>query len=197
MSDILHRNGGQMPREQQETALLLPLSSSDHVLGPASATVTVIEYGDFGCPYCRATYPAVKMLLKNFRDHVRFAFRHFPVVALHPRSERAAESAEAAGAQGRFWPMHDLLFENQQRLDDEYLRQYARQIGLDLERYDRDMDAHIYLPFIREQMNNGMEHGARGTPTFFVNGVIEDVSFGMGSLYKAVEANLQPQELVR
>jgi protein-disulfide isomerase len=103
-------------------------------------------------------------------------------------------SAPAAGI-SRFWPMHDLLFENQQRLDDEYLRQYARQIGLDLERYDRDMDAHIYLPFIREQMNNGMEHGARGTPTFFVNGVIEDVSFGMGSLYKAIEANLQPTNM--
>ena len=184
-----------MPRERKETVLLL--SSADHILGPASATVTVIEYGDFECPYCRAACPAVKMLLKHFQDRVRFAFRHFPDAEMHPHAERAAESAETAAAQGKFWPMHDLLFENQQRLGDEYLRQYALQTRLDLEWYDRDMGSRIHLPSIREQINNGMEHGARGTPTFFVNGVIEDVSFGMDTLYKAIEANLQPHALVR
>ncbi len=184
-----------MPRERKETALLLPLSSADHVLGPASATVTVIEYGDFGCPYCRAAYPAVKMLLRNFQDRVRFAFRHFPDVEMHPYAERAAEAAETAGAQGRFWLMHDLLFENQQRLSDEYLRQYARQAALDLPRYDRDMGTRIYLQSIREQMNIGEALGARGTPTFFVNGVIEDVSFGMENLYKAIEVGLQPANM--
>jgi protein-disulfide isomerase len=178
-----------MPREQKETVLLL--SSADHILGPASATVTVIEYGDFECPYCRAAYPTVKMLLKHFQGRVRFAFRHFPDVEMHPHAERAAESAETAGAQGRFWQMHDLLFGNQQRLNDENLKQYAREAGLDLQRYDRDMNSHIHLQSIRKQMNSGVECGARGTPTFFVNGVIEDVSFGMEPLYKAIEANLQ------
>ena len=184
-----------MPQEQNETVLLLPLNSADHVLGPASAAVTVIEYGDFECPYCRAAYPAVKTLLNHFGDRVRFAFRHFPVVEMHPHAERAAEAAEAAGVQGRFWPMHDLLFENQQHLSDEYLRQYALQARLDLQEYDRDMNRRIHLPFIREQMNSGMERGARGTPTFFVNGVMEDVSFGMDTLYKAIEANLQPANM--
>ena len=184
-----------MPQERNEAMLLLPLNSTDHVLGPASAAVTVIEYGDFECPYCRTAYPAVKILLKHFQDRVRFVFRHFPVVEMHPHAERAAESAETAGAQCRFWPMHDLLFENQQHLGDEYLRQYALQVRLDLQGYDRDMNSRIHLSSIREQMNSGKERGARGTPTFFVNGVIEDVSFGMDTLYKAIEANLQPANM--
>jgi protein-disulfide isomerase len=184
-----------MPQERNATVLLLPLNSADHVLGPASATVTVIEYGDFECPYCRAAYPAVKILLKRFQDRVRFVFRHFPVVEMHPHAERAAESAETAGAQGRFWQMHDLLFENQQHLSDEYLRQYALQAKLDLQRYDQDMNSRTHLQFVHEQMNSGKERGTRGTPTFFVNGVIEDVSFGMDTLYKAIEANLQPANM--
>jgi protein-disulfide isomerase len=179
-----------MPRERKEPALLLPLNSADHVLGSASATVTVIEYGDFECPYCRTAYPAVKILLKHFQNRVRFVFRHFPVIEMHLHSERAAESAETAGAQGKFWQMHDLLFENQLRLGDENLRQYASLAKLDLQRYDQDMNSRIHLQFVHEQMNSGKERGARGTPTFFVNGVIEDVSFGMGNLYKAIEANL-------
>jgi len=180
-----------MPREPTGTRFLLPLHATDHVLGPASTTVTVIEYGDFECPCCRTAYPAVKILLQHFQDRVRFAFRHFPVVAMHPHAERAAESAETAGAQGRFWPMHDLLFENQQRLADEYLRQYAVQANLDLQMYDRDMDSRIHLPSVRGQMNRGRQLGARGTPTFFVNGVIVDVSFGMEGLYRAIESRLQ------
>jgi protein-disulfide isomerase len=184
-----------MSQERKETVPLLPLNSTDHILGPASATVTVIEYGDFQCPYCRAAYPAVKILLKHFEDRVRFAFRHFPVVEMHPHAERAAEAVETAGAQGKFWQMHDLIFENQQHLEDEYLRQYAFRTKLDLQGYDRDMDRRIHLPRVHEQMNSGKQRGARGTPTFFVNGVIEDVSFGMEGLYKAIEVNLQPANM--
>jgi len=185
-----------MPRERMETALLPPLDSTDHILGPVSAAVTVIEYGDFECPYCRAAYPAAKMLLDQFQDRVRFVFRHFPVIEMHPHAERAAESAETAGAQGRFWTMHDLLFENQQHLGDEFLRQYAFQAKLDLQRYEREMDSRIHLQFIREQMTSGKKRGTRGTPTFFVNGVMEDVSFGMENLYKAIEANLQSANMI-
>lgn len=184
-----------MPQERSESGFLLPLDATDHVRGPASATVTVIEYGDFQCPYCRAAYPAVKILLQEFTGRVRFAFRHYPVVETHPLAERAAEAAEAAGAQGKFWPMHDLLFENQQHLQDKYLRQYAFQAELDMPQYNRDMNSRIYLPLVREQMNGGRRNGARGTPTFFVNGVIVDVSFGMEYLYKAIEANLQPAKI--
>jgi protein-disulfide isomerase len=181
-----------MPQERKQSTLLLPLDSTDHVLGPATAAVTVIEYGDFQCPFCRAAYPAVKVLLEDFADRVCFAFRHYPVVEVHPLAERAAESAEAAAAQGKFWPMHDLLFDNQQHLQDKYLRQYAFRAGLDLPRYNREMESRVYLPRVREQMNGGTRMGCRGTPTFFVNDVIVDVSFGMENLYKAIEADLQP-----
>lgn len=184
-----------MPQERMETALLPALNSTDHVLGPDTATVTVIEYGDFQCPYCRAAYPAVKILLKEFPGRVRFAYRHYPVVEVHPLAERAAEAAEAAGAQGKFWPMHDLLFDNQRHLQDKYLRQYAFHAGLDLPPFNRDMESRVYLPRVREQMNGGKQSGARGTPTFFVNGVIEDVSFGMENLYKAIESGFQPADM--
>lgn len=168
------------------------LNANDHVLGPESATVIIVEYGDFGCAYCRSAYSTVKIVLEHFKDRVRFAFRHYPVVEVHPHAERAAEAVESAGAQGRFWPMHDLLFENQLRLQDQQLRQYARQVKLDLQRYDRDMQTRIHLPRVHAQMNEAKQCGAHGTPTFFVNGVIEDVSFGMDYLYKAIENRLQP-----
>lgn len=181
-----------MPQARMETANLYSLSSADHILGPATATVTVIEYGDFQCPFCRAAYPAVKVMLEHFQAHVRFVFRHFPVVEAHPLAERAAEAAEAAGAQGRFWAMHDRLFEHQQHLQDEYLRQYAFEARLDMPQYLRDMESRLYLPRVREQRNSGKRMGCRGTPNFFVNGVLEDVSFGMDNLYRAIEANLLP-----
>jgi protein-disulfide isomerase len=180
-----------MPRDQNDMAAMIPPGSSDHILGPPSATVVVIEYADFQCASCRAVYPAVKILLNEFRDQVRFMFRHYPVVEAHPLAERAAEAAEAAAMQGRFWLMHDLLFDNQHHLQDVYLRQYASRANLDLCRYDQDMARRAYLPLVHEHKRGGLEAGARGTPTFFVNGVLQDVTFGMENLYKAIEANLQ------
>src|SRR5690349_9780727 len=117
----------------RENVLVTPV---DHVLGPATAHVVVMEYGDFECPTCAQARPAVKLLLKHFQHRMRFVFRHFPLVEAHPHAERAAEAAEAAGAQGKFWPMHDMLFENQQHLKLPALRRYAEEIGLDLERFD-------------------------------------------------------------
>ncbi|MBI3547130.1 MAG: thioredoxin domain-containing protein [Gammaproteobacteria bacterium] len=182
-----------MLHEQYKTELLL--KAQDHVLGPPSAAVIIVEYGDFGCAYCRSAYSTVKILLDHFKDRVRFAFRHYPVVEAHPRAERAAEAAESAGVQGKFWPMHDLLFENQLRLEDTHLRQYAQMAKLDLQRYDRDMQTHVYLPYVRTQRDEARALGTHGTPTFFVNGVIEDVSFGMENLHKAIELNLQPANM--
>src|SRR5258705_8838300 len=124
--------------------LAVPINHTDHFLGPASAKVTIVEYGDFECPSCGQAYPAVKILLKHFADRVRFVFRHFPLVEVHPHAERAAEAAEAAGAQDKFWRMHDLLFENQRHLETDDLRQYASQAKLDLKRYDTEMSNRIY-----------------------------------------------------
>lgn len=168
--------------------LAVPANTADNALGPAHAAVTVVEYGDFECPNCKAAAPGVKLLLARFAGRVRFVFRHFPLEEVHPHALQAALAAEAAGGQGKFWPMHDLLFENQQHLKPRQLRGYAERLELDLERFDADMADEIYLQRVREHIEGGRRSGVRSTPTFFVNGRVQDVSFGMQSLENAVES---------
>jgi protein-disulfide isomerase len=170
--------------------LTVPVSAVDHVLGPEHAHVTVVEYADFECPNCKQAAPAVKLLLERFAERVRFAFRHNPLEEVHPHALMAAQAAECAGGQGQFWPMHDLLFENQLHLKANQLRSYAERLGLDMARYTAEMDDQVYLQRIREQQRSGRDSGVRGTPTFFVNGRIHDVSFGIHSLFDAVQALL-------
>jgi protein-disulfide isomerase len=131
------------------------------------------------------------MLLEHFKGRIRFAFRHFPLEEVHPHALRAAEAGECAGAQDKFWPMHDLLFDNQPHLKPPQLRSYAERLQLDMSRYDIEMDDEVYLQRVREHIQSGRESGVRATPTFFVNGRIKDVSFGMRSLFDAVEAALR------
>jgi protein-disulfide isomerase len=171
--------------------LTAPVDATDHLIGPAHAPVSVVEYGDFECPNCKQAMPAVKLLLSRFRDRVRFAYRHFPLEEVHPHALTAAEAAECAGAQGKFWPMHDLLFENQPHLKPKQLRGIAERLQLDMTRYDAEMADHIYLQRIREHMSSGRASGARATPTFFVDRRIQDASFGMQALFEAVEAALR------
>ena len=116
-----------------------PVGDRDHVRGPATAPVTLVEYGDYECPYCGRAHPVVGELRERLGDRLRFVFRHFPLDSVHPRARHAAEAAEAAGAQDRFWEMHDLLYENQEDLGDEALRRYAAEVGLDLERFEEDL----------------------------------------------------------
>jgi protein-disulfide isomerase len=172
--------------------LTTPLSPIDHVAGPSHAPVTVVEYGDFECPNCKQAQPALKLLLERFAGRVQVAFRHFPLEDVHPHALRAAEAAECAGGQGKFWEMYDLLFANQQHLALEHLGRYAAQLGLDMARYTAEMDDRVYLQRVREELQGGMASGVRATPTFFVNGRIEDVSFGLRSLFDAVAAILHP-----
>ena len=171
--------------------LAVPVNHLDHVLGSAPAPVTVVEYGDFECPACKLAYPAVKLLIKTFGSAVRFAYRHFPLVEVHPHAELAAEAAEAAGAQGKFWPMHDLLFENQQHLKANNLRAYAQRLELDLSRYDYEMGDHVYLQRVREHIASGLASGVRATPGFYVNGAPQDVSFGFEHLMDAVRQRVR------
>ena len=166
--------------------LLVPDPAPDHILGPADARVTLIEYGDFECPSCAQAAPAVKIMRDHFGRQVRFVFRHFPLREVHPHAELAAEAAEAAGAQGKFWPMHDLLFENQQHLKANHLRAYAQRLELDLSRYDYEMGDHVYLQRVREHVASGVASGVRATPGFYLNGVPQDVSFGFERLMEAV-----------
>ncbi len=170
--------------------LTVPVSAVDHSVGPDHAPVTIVEYGDFECPNCKQAAPAVKLLLERHAERVRLVFRHFPLEEVHPHALHAAEAAEIAGAQGKFWEMHDLLFENQRHMKQRQLHGYAERLGLDMARYTAEMDGEIYRQRIREHQKSGDESGARGTPTFFVNGRIQDVSFGMQKLFDAVDAAL-------
>lgn len=160
-------------------------------MGPTRAPVNLLEFGDFECPNCRQAAPAVKLLLERFPGKVQFAFRHFPLELVHPNALGAAEAAEAAAAQGRFWQMHDLLFQNQLHLKPKHLHGYAESLGIDMSRYVAEMDDHIYLQRVREHIASGETSGVRSTPTFFLNGRIHDVSFGMQSLFDAVESLLR------
>jgi len=168
-----------------------PVQSFDHTRGPDHAAVTVVEFGDFECPNCKQAAPAVKLLLERFEERVRFVFRHYPLPEVHPHALMAAQAAEAASGQGKFWQMHDVLFENQTHLKPQHLHSYAERLGLDMTRYTAEMDDEIYLQRIREHMDSGRHSGVRSTPTFFVNGRLHDVSFGLRALFDAVEAELK------
>jgi protein-disulfide isomerase len=167
-----------------------PVRPTDHTIGRAHAPVTVVEYGDFECPNCKQAAGAVKLLLAHFDERVRFVFRHFPLEEIHPNALHAAEAAECAGDQGKFWQMHDLLFEHQLHLKVPQLHGYAETLGLDMARYTAEMDDDVYRQRIREHQRSGRESGVHATPGFFVNGRIQDVSFSLHSLFDAVEAAL-------
>jgi protein-disulfide isomerase len=167
-----------------------PLNANDHVLGPAHAPVTVLEYGDFECPSCKQAAPSVKLLLERFPNRVRFAYRHFPLEQGHPHALGAAEASECAGEQGKFWEMHDRLFAHQDRLSLPHLQAHAQEIGLDMARYIAEMDDRVYLQRVREHQEGARRSHLRATPGFFVNGRIQDVSSGLQSLFNAVEALL-------
>lgn len=176
---------------QHQRDLVAPVTAIDHVLGPEHAPVTVVEYGDFECPTCKQAAPSLKLLLQHFPEQVRLVFRHFPLEEVHPHALSAAEAAEVAGAQGKFWEMHDLLFTNQLHLKSANLHSYAERLNLDLARYTAEMDDEIYRQRIREHIDSGRRSGVRGTPGIFLNGVIYDVSTGMQSLFDKVEATLR------
>jgi protein-disulfide isomerase len=171
--------------------LVDPVGPSDHVRGPDRAPVTLVEYGDFECPHCKNASGAVKLLQARFDGQVRLVFRCFPLEEIHAHALQAALAAECAGAQGRFWEMHDLLFENQLRLESQQLLVYARSLELDMPRFVADMNGEVYLKRVREQQHSGDASGVRATPGFFLNGRIQDVSYGLQSLFDAVEAELR------
>jgi protein-disulfide isomerase len=153
------------------TTLSLPVNAElDHVLGQANAPITLVEYGDFECPFCGRSYPAVRQIRAELGDRLRFVFRHFPRPE-HPHARHAAEAAEAASAQGHFWEMHDQLFEHQAALTDGDLARYAADLGLDVERFRRELASHTYAERVQRDIQSGAHSDVHGTPTFFINGV--------------------------
>jgi protein-disulfide isomerase len=179
-----------MNQRSGTVSLAVPPDATDHVHGTVHAAVTVIEYADFECPSCKVAAPTPALLLERFPGRIRFIFRNFPLEEAHPHALAAAEAAEAAAAPGKFWPMHDLLFQHQAHLKDTDLYRYAGEAGLDTVRYVAEMKDHVYLQKVREQIEGGRRSHIRATPTFFVNGVVQDISFGMQALHDAVAAAL-------
>jgi len=167
--------------------LTLGVSERDHVVGAEDAPVTLVEYGDYQCPYCGQAYPIVKELRRLLGSRVRFVFRNFPLREVHPHAEAAAEAAEAAGAQGKFWEMHDALFENQSDLRGAALLSYAARLVADAPRWTHDLSSHAFRSRVQEDFESGVSSGVRGTPTFYVNGRRHDGPFDLDSLLAAVQ----------
>ena len=166
--------------------LRLPYPERDHIQGTIDAPIALLEYGDYECPFCGEAQPIVKEIQRRLGDDLCFAFRHFPLANVHPHAEHAAEAAEACGAQGAFWPMHEILFANQDTLDDESLAQYAAALGLDETRVLQEVISNAHADRIREDFRSGVRAGVNGTPCFFINGQRYDGARALEPLLAAV-----------
>jgi protein-disulfide isomerase len=178
--------------ETVEKTLILPVGQRDHIRGPLDAAVTIVEYGDYECSLCGQAYAALKSNQERLGNQVRFVFRNFPA-SDHTRAQNAAEAAEAAGAQNKFWQMHDRLFEHQQALENGFLVEYAVKLGMDATRFLRDMSQHVYAGRVREDYTSGVLSGVSCTPTFFINGMRYNAPWDIGPLLAAIEAAINPE----
>jgi len=172
------------------TRLAVPVGPEDHVRGPADAPVTLVEYGDFECPYCGVTFPVVKELEEKYRDKLRVVFRSFPL-AQHPHAEKAAETGEFAADHGKFWELHDLLYEHQRALDERHLLGYARTLGLDADALETALREETYAPIVADVKEGGDESGIPGTPAFFLNGVLFEEEPTLENLSHAIDYLLE------
>jgi formate-nitrite transporter family protein len=168
-----------------------PISAEDHVDGPDRAELELVMYGDFQCPYCTAAFPIVHRIRDQLAGRLLFAFRHFPLRQVHPDAQRAAEAAEAAAAQGAFWQMHDRMYESRGALHREDLLHDASELGLDVERFTRELDSEAHAPRVQRDVDSGLASGVTGTPGFFVGGRMHGGSFDAASLTAALEATAQ------
>jgi protein-disulfide isomerase len=152
--------------------LSVPIGDRDHVLGPAGAPVTLVEYGDYECPHCARAHPIVGRVRESLGSSLRFVFRHFPLTEVHPHAEHAAEAAESAAERGKFWEMHDSIYRHQANgLDDDDLAGYAAALGLDPDDVRAEIEDEAHVERVRADFMGGVRSGVNGTPTFFVNGV--------------------------
>lgn len=176
-----------MSSDQTTPQLTPPVGEHDHVQGPVDAPVTLVEYADFECPFCGDAFSIVREAQRRLGARLRVVFRHFPDPAVHPRAQRAAEAAEAAAAQGSFWPMHDYLFTHQPSLAEPDLIRYAALLGLDVERFARELRDGTHAARVRDDLASGRESGVAGTPTFFINGRLHEGSWDLKPLLAALE----------
>ena len=173
---LLETTGKETAGEYEAPRLAVPVTPErDHIEGAVKAALTLVEYGDYQCPYCGAAYPEVKKVQKKLGSELRFVFRNFPLTNIHEYAMNAAETAEAASAQGKFWPMHDFLYEHQPTLSNTSVALgYARTLGLDGQKFEREIAQHLYQKRIKDDFMGGLRSGVNGTPTFYVNGIRHD-----------------------
>jgi protein-disulfide isomerase len=171
--------------------LHVPVNSADQTQGDAFAPVTLVEYGDYECPACGAAFPVVKAVQRQFGTKLRFVFRNFPLTKLHPHAESAAEVAEFAGAHGRFWEMHDALYENQAEFGVPLYLALAESLGLSPVDLREALETHSFRPKVRRDFSGGIRSGVNGTPTFFINGTRHDGAFEVEALVAAITAALE------
>ncbi len=172
-------------------SLKIPVGEQDHIQGDAAAKCTLVEYGDYECPHCGHAYPIVKRVQKHFGKRMRFVFRNFPLNEMHPHAESAAETAEFAGSKGKFWEMHDLLFENQSRLGAPLYMKLAPELGLTPESLREAFEKREFAARVKSDFAGGVRSGVNGTPTFFIDGERYDGSFEYEDLVGAIESALQ------
>jgi protein-disulfide isomerase len=170
--------------------LTVPISDHDHIQGVLTAPVAIVSYGDYQCLYCGEVYKIIQNLQHQFDAQLGFAFRHFPRPQFHPQAYKAAEVAEAAAAQGQFWPMHDRLFAHQQRLDDGYLLEYANELNLDISRFLQDLWQHRYADRIASDIASGMASGVITTPALFINNLRYCGAWNLERLMSAISQAL-------
>ena len=168
--------------------LTVPVNARDHIQGADDAPVTLVEYGDYQCPFCGRAYPLVKAIQKRMGAKLRFVFRNFPLNNIHPSAEDAAETAESAAIEGKFWEMHDMIFENQGELEIDNLLVYAKRLKLNVKRVESELETHAQQPRVKEDFASGIRSGVNGTPTFFINGVRFDGNWESSELLEALEA---------
>jgi protein-disulfide isomerase len=170
--------------------LKVPVTSDDHIQGNTKAPVLLVEYGDYECPHCGHAYPIIKRVQKHFGQRLGFVFRNFPLTEMHPNAEDAAETAEFAATQGKFWEMHDAIFENQDALSVPLLLELAEKLKLDPAALEEALNSGKFTNRVKEDFHGGVLSGVNGTPTFFINGQRHDGSFEYESLIEAIEAQL-------
>jgi protein-disulfide isomerase len=172
-----------------------PVSSNDHILRYANAPIELVEYGDYECPYCGRAYPIVKDIVEQLGRDIKFVFRNFPLSKVHPHAFMAAVATEAAGLQGKFWEMHDIIFEHQRNLDTENILILADRIGIDPERFEHDIQVRELAEKVETDFESGLRSGVNRTPTFFINGEKFNGDWSDGGLMEALKARLLYQDI--
>jgi protein-disulfide isomerase len=171
-----------------------PPGPSDHVLGSPNAPVTLTEYGDYQCPFCGNAHQITQHLRALMGDRFRFVFRNFPLTQVHPQALLAAEAAEAAGAQWKFWAMHDMLYENQEALEPDDLLAYAETLRLDMRRFADELRDQAHLDRVKRDFRSGVRSGVNGTPTFFIDDDRHDASWDPDTLRWSLEQAIQRKQ---